>query len=302
VTSLNDRAASFLEGASRQKREIVTPEGVSLVVELADPGERITAFILDFLFSTLASIFLYLLLIPFALSGVTLTVALGIVLFIAFVIRNLYFIHFELAWRGATPGKHLLNLRVIDRRGGPLRPGAVIARNLTREIEIFLPIGLLNSLNGALWHGVLWERLSLIAWILLLAALPLFNRDRLRAGDLIAGTMVIAMPRRNLTRDLVDTDLEYRFTSQQLRAYGTFELQVLEELLRHPDAPDAKRVRREVCDKIRAKIGFPAPVQDANVDLFLSDFYTAERAFLEREQLFGRRRADKNDPGSSPRG
>jgi hypothetical protein len=27
--------------------------------------------------------------------------------------------------------------------------------------------------------------------------------------------------------------------------------------------------------------------------LFLRDFYTAQRAFLEREQLFGRPRADK---------
>jgi hypothetical protein len=29
------------------------------------------------------------------------------------------------------------------------------------------------------------------------------------------------------------------------------------------------------------------------VALFLRDFYTAERAFLEREQLYGKGRADK---------
>jgi hypothetical protein len=28
---------------------------------------------------------------------------------------------------------------------------------------------------------------------------------------------------------------------------------------------------------------------------FLRDFYTAERAFLEREQLFGKSRLDKHD-------
>jgi hypothetical protein len=177
----------------------------------------------------------------------------------------------------------------------------VVARNLTREVETFLPLGLLNSLNGMLGHGVLWERLSLLAWMLLLSALPLFNRDRLRAGDLIAGTMVIALPRHRLAKDLVESDIDYRFSAEQLRAYGAFELQVLEDLLPRPTSTEGRKLRREVCDKICAKIGFSTPVQDANVDLFLTDFYTAERAFLEREQLFGRRRADKNDAGTSPR-
>jgi uncharacterized RDD family membrane protein YckC len=295
MNSTHERASRFFEGGRRQRHDIVTPEGVTLTVELADAGERITAFMLDLLFWTIASLMIYLLLIPLVIGGLTFTVAVSIVFFIAFVIRNAYFIHFELAWRGTTPGKHLLGLCVVDRHGGPLTTGAVVARNLTREVEIFLPLGLLNSLGGSIGSGALWERLSLLAWMLLLTALPLFNRDRLRAGDLIAGTMVIALPRRRLAKDLVESDIEYRFTADQLRAYGTFELQVLEELLRHPGVPDARKLRREVCDKICAKIGFPDPVQDANVDLFLTDFYTAERAFLEREQLFGRRRIDKND-------
>ena len=62
-----------------------------------------------------------------------------------FVVRNLYFIHFELSWRGATPGKRIVGIRVIDRRGGPLLPAAVIARNLTREVEIFIPLRVLIS-------------------------------------------------------------------------------------------------------------------------------------------------------------
>ena len=63
--------------------------------------------------------------------------------------RNLYFIHFELSWHGATPGKRIVGIRVVDRRGGPLLPAAVIARNLTREIEIFIPLGVLISAAAA---------------------------------------------------------------------------------------------------------------------------------------------------------
>jgi hypothetical protein len=87
--------------------------------------------------------------------------------------------------------------------------------------------------------------------------------------------------------------VHFSFTEQQLRAYGAFELQVLEELLRRPDSADAHRVLNDVCDKICRRIGWTGPVPPNQVTLFLRDFYTAERAFLEREQLFGKGRADK---------
>lgn len=295
MISGHERASRFLEGESRSRREIVSPEGVSLPVEIADRGERLAAFALDFFFSTVATVAIYLIAMLSLLTGVSGAVAIGIGLFIAFFVRNFYFIHFELAWQGATPGKRLLGLRVIDRHGGPLLPAAVIARNLTREVETFLPLGLVNSLSGVVGAGAVSERLALVAWLLLLSALPFFNRDRLRAGDFIAGTMVIALPRRVLSSDLVEMNLHYTFTDRQLGFYGAFELQVLEELLRRPESDETTRICRDVCDKICRKIGYTAAIPERNTDLFLTDFYTAERAFLEREQLFGRPRADKED-------
>jgi hypothetical protein len=116
----------------------------------------------------------------------------------------------------------------------------------------------------------------------------------LRGGDLIAGTMVVVLPKRLLLADLVEHAGQYRFTDRQLDAYGAFELQVLEELLRHPDAPDAARVRRDVSDKICRKIDWRTPVPDQDTLVFLRDFYTAQRAYLEREQLYGKPRADKH--------
>jgi hypothetical protein len=129
--------------------------------------------------------------------------------------------------------------------------------------------------------------------MLFFALLPAINRDRMRGGDLIAGTVVIALPKRALSGDLVDGTLQFLFTEQQLRAYGAFELQVLEELLRRPDSPETQRVLNDVCDKICRRIIWTAPVPPNQVTRFLRDFYTAERAFLEREQLYGKGRADK---------
>jgi uncharacterized RDD family membrane protein YckC len=300
MTLAHERTTQFLEGARRERRQIVTPEGVPVTVELADYGERLVAFTLDLFIWLVLSVVLFMVII-FAIgttgSGL---IAISIALFIAFLVRNLYFVYFELAWRGATPGKRLVGLRVIDRAGGPLLPSAVVARNLTREIETFLPLGMLLTWGRTAEGSVVWENLAIAVWMLCFAALPFINRDRMRGGDLIAGTMVISLPKRLLSGDLVEKTAQFSFTEDQLRAYGAFELQVLEELLRHPDTPEATRVLAEVCDKICRKIGWTEPVAPPQVVPFLREFYTAERAFLEREQLYGKVRADKYaQPGKS---
>jgi uncharacterized RDD family membrane protein YckC len=289
VTSVHDRTAQFLDPLARRRREIVTPEGVVLHVELAEYGERVSAFLLDVVFLLALDVALFLLLLFAGGHTVDARVLLQLVLFAAFLIRNLYFIAFELAWQGVTPGKLIVGLRVIDRHGGPLLPAAVIARNLMRELEAFMPLQAVLS-AGALGPGV-WGRLALTAWLVLLALLPFFNRDRLRGGDLLAGTMVIAMPKRRLLDDLVAGAVDQSFTERELRAYGAFELQILEELLRRPENAETTELRREVCQRICRKIGRTAPVPPQETAAFLQRFYTAQRAFLEREQLYGRQSA-----------
>ena len=63
--------------------------------------------------------------------------------------------------------------------------------------------------------------------------------DHLRAGDLVAGTMVVKAPRRilppDLARDGVADAGAFLFTDDQLDAYGVHELQVLETVLRSRD-------------------------------------------------------------------
>ncbi|MBV8743462.1 MAG: RDD family protein [Xanthobacteraceae bacterium] len=288
-----DLATQFLHPNLRAQRQIITPEGVPLTVELASRSERTVAFVIDLAIWLLASIAVVVLLVLTPLRGLSGVVLVALLLFSAFIVRNLYFIHFELAWHGATPGKRMVGIRVIDRRGGPLLPAAVIARNLTREIEIFIPLGVLISAAAASASGQ-WEYLFLAAWLACFVALVFFNRDRMRAGDLIAGTIVIGMPRQPLLGDLSESTLRYTFSEARLQAYGALELQVLEELLRRPDAASDPGLFRDVCDRICRKIGWKETIPEADIITFLRDFYTAQRAHLEREQLFGRPRADKH--------
>jgi uncharacterized RDD family membrane protein YckC len=300
MTLTHERTTEFFEGARRERRQIITPEGVPVTVDLADYGERLVAFVLDLFIWMLLTLAIYVpVLGAIGASGGRL-IAISIALFIAFVIRNLYFVYFELAWRGSTPGKRLVGLRVIDRAGGPLLPSAVVARNLTREVETFLPLGVLLTWGKTAGGSLDWESLAIALWLLFFAALAFINRDRMRGGDLIAGTMVIWLSKRVLSSDLVEKAVRFAFTEQQLRTYGAFELQVLEELLRHSDKPESMRVLNEVFDKICRKIGWTVTVPPTEVAAFLREFYTAERAFLEREQLYGKVRADKfAQPGRS---
>jgi uncharacterized RDD family membrane protein YckC len=227
-----------------------------------------------------------------------------------FLLRIFYFPITELAWRGATPGKRILGLKVIDRQGGPLKPEAIVVRNLMREVEVFMPLTLMliPSLTG--FETI--AQLLVLLWVGIFTLMPLFNRDGLRVGDMVAGTLVITAPKAALLPDLTtrtqpalaflqdNPASPYRFTPAQLGHYGVYELQTLEAVLRRAEAGSIAG-RQEIAKRIRTKIGWPDAEQAAlapqNVDAtaFLQAFYAAQRAHLERRMLFGHRRKDKHD-------
>jgi uncharacterized RDD family membrane protein YckC len=156
-------------------RVMVTPEGVSLNVTVAAAGARAGALALDIVI-ILGLIFLV------TIAGLMLLWGLGVafdgnlenasgplqllaVLWIisVFLFRNAYFVYFELGDRAATWGKRAVGIRVAARDGGRLTAEAVIARNIVRDVELFLPLVFLTSgeASGSMtdltaWAGFLW--------------------------------------------------------------------------------------------------------------------------------------------------
>ena len=92
-----DRLGEIVEGARCRRKELTTPEGLLLDVWIAGKGERLVAFLLDLLFMLAATVGLYMLLAFMLLSDVNLAVGGTLILFASFLVRNMYFIHFELA-------------------------------------------------------------------------------------------------------------------------------------------------------------------------------------------------------------
>ena len=268
------------------RRAFITPEGVDLQLELGSAGSRAGAFLID------------LLLMNMILVGVTLTLLFmavpGIEKFLAilwligfFVLRNGWFSLFETGSRGATPGKRLIGLRVVARDGARLTGAAVVARNAMREIEIFLPLSFLAQQTAQGTADTFLVLFALI-WSGIFLFFPLFNRDRLRVGDLVAGTWVVRAGKAALSEDLVGSAHRVRrsFPESALSLYGIYELQMLEDVLRN-EQPDAIVT---VANTIRAKAGL---ADDGDHYGFLSDYYAALCARLEAGLLVGRRRESK---------
>ncbi|HYM17025.1 MAG TPA: RDD family protein [Micropepsaceae bacterium] len=272
-------------------RELITPEGIDLKLRLADMSERATAFFIDIaiMVGILVGGTLIVFLFALGLGRRSVEVIAIIWLLGSFFLRNFYFMAFELTPRAATPGKRALGLRVTTRNGGPLGFDAIFARNAMRELELFLPLSFL-SVYGREAGG--WGWFAGLIWCAVFVFFPLFNRDRLRVGDFIAGTWVIRAPKRSLELDLASPEQKdnFLFTRDEVDAYGIKELSVLEEVLRRKDPPTMEAVASRIRNKLKRGRAFGESDQQ-----FLEAYYRALRARLETRMLFGHRRRDKFD-------
>ncbi|MEO1489764.1 MAG: RDD family protein [Pseudomonadota bacterium] len=290
-------------------RTLITPEGIAVPITIASRGSRLGALVLDFLFLFLALILVQVVLslvaagvweeiISLDESEFTGAIEFVIIVFILFLFfaRYGYFLSMELGPRGATWGKRIVGIRIAARDGGRLTPEAVIARNLVRDIELFFPLVLLlvapsGEMGAFGLAGMIWFAIFML--------FPFFNKDSLRAGDIIAGTWVVEAPRLKLADTLSTqgaaaakgasevTGARYDFGAAELSVYGERELQTLERMLREDNAESLAAVHGTIC----RKIGWDPGAGDERA--FLEAFYAQLRAKLENDMRFGKRKADK---------
>lgn len=291
------------ERRAREAREgkwlrIVPPEGVPIAFRLAGIGGRLGAQLLDLLVTFLGAIALVIAL-AYAVDVRESTFgALAALIF--FLVRTPYYVITELLFDGRTLAKRWLGLRTVSRDGRSLRAYQIVVRNLMREIEFFAPI--IYAFAGSQLGT--WVSLLALGWIVVLILVPVFSPLNQRLGDIVAGTAVIEEPKVALLTDMSrsargETAERFPFTTAQLDAYGAYELQVLERLLRPGPAetPEARRRRHatmvDVTGRIATKIGYNERIEARDAEAFLQAFYRAQRAYLENRKLFGEARADK---------
>lgn len=274
---------------------ITSPEGIQLRFDRATAGERLVAITVDLVLMSLVMF----------VGGLVLwfVFGMGAALLASFLVRQGWFVWFETRWNGRTPGKRMVGLRVIRADGGPMTVETVLARNLTREVELFLPLAVVASPDVLFPDHTGLVRVLAALWILLLLFFPLTNPHRVRIGDLLAGTRVVVTPRFELARDLADAarsrtapaapPAEFQFSRAQLSIYGEHELSVLEDILRKVKKARGDEALIAVSDAICRRIGWDREAIADRHGAFLSAFYRAQRQHLEQQLLLGRRRLRK---------
>lgn len=229
---------------------IQTPEGIVFSYPLAGPIVRCFAWAVDFvLIGALAAGASLLSLLASVLSF---DFALALAILCYFSISVGYGVMAEWLWRGQTPGKRMMGLRVMDVHGLKLQFHQVLMRNLLRFVDM---------LPGFYAVG---------------GAACLLNRRAQRLGDLAANTVVVHLP-RHAEPDL-DQLLAGKFNSlrQHPHLEGRLRQRVspaearlaLQALVRRDELEPTARVQlfAELADHLKSLVTFPPESIEAMPD------------------------------------
>jgi uncharacterized RDD family membrane protein YckC len=244
-----------------------TPESVELEFILAGLGNRIYALIIDYLIWSF-TLLLILITWAFLINKITWlqsdpirqwTSAIQILMLFAVYIG--YFICFETLWRGQTPGKRYVKIRVIREDGRNVGIQQSILRSLLRPIDDLFCLGFL---------------------------LILFTAQEKRLGDWVAGTISIqegqTVTKQQITLSPAASDLAVRFIETgKIAAITTDEFATIRKYLYRYPALDPAR-RNEVSDRLSHQL--LNRIELANKPLTIDSHLTIEAIYLAYQQQF----------------
>lgn len=203
--------------------EVETPEHVRFRFHVAGPARRAWAYVIDWIIRLLTFAAIQIVVLVATGTHVRMGKAIfsGTALLSLFLIEWGYFVLFEAAWNGTTPGKRLLKLRVVKAGGYPLSFADAVLRNLLRTAD-FLPVGYLLGVLVMSWDS----RFA-------------------RLGDRAAGTMVVI---EDPVRVAPSITLDPPATAAELDSFphrvvlSLPEREAIELLLRRRDLSPARRI------------------------------------------------------------
>ena len=178
-------------------------EGIEIRLRMAGPMLRASAYLIDFM---VRGAVLLVAGIVFAIAGgeVGGKVAAGLGMLAWFLLDWFYPVLFEAGRRGATPGKRVMGLRVVQASGSPITMGQAVIRNFLRFID------------GMPFFTYLFGLTSCMA-----------TQRFQRLGDLAAGTVVIyeRLPKVEFTGAELNQDpmpIPMGLTADEMRGLAMF--------------------------------------------------------------------------------
>lgn len=224
--------------------DVRTPESIAFRYELAGLGSRCLAVCIDLViqFAILAAILWGLYYVgsrqenrPISPHDDDLarSFAIGLIVFVIFMIFYGYHILFEAFWNGQTPGKKMIGIRVVRDGGYPLDFGGAFLRNLVRIAEETLGFYTLAVIS------------------------TLISPENKRIGDYAAGTIVVRESRLAKPPTLRDA-----LAAGEMRSSGAYltddERDVIARFLERRASLDTNR-RFELATALAARFRDRAP-------------------------------------------
>lgn len=241
-----------------------TPERVSLSLDVAGLGTRVLAYLVDLfiVFLFWVTVLLVYSLFGDALKEVqALSGGMQLLLGLATILTSWgYDVLFETLWRGQSPGKRVVGLRVVKADGSPVGFVEAAIRNLARLADVFPALYTTGALCVAL------------------------TPRHQRLGDLLAGTLVVKERAYDLSRysglatAAAPSAPVAAAAARVARGLEHQELErVLDFLARREDIDAEARVRiaRKIAAVFAARAGAPPPA-DAEAESFLEALARAQ--------------------------
>jgi uncharacterized RDD family membrane protein YckC len=256
-----------------------TPENVQVQYEPAGLGTRFIAWFVDQVIVWVGTVLVIILLIIAGVSFVSALADIGdsesrdemeaIMYFVGMMMLIwslgswVYFGGSELLLRGQTVGKRVCKIRVIKANGFQLDAGSILVRTFFRVVDHLPPM-----------------------WLF-----PLISRLHQRAGDMVAGTIVVNdsitsfSPVRTELGTRTAGEAEFRFDASKLKLLSANDFQAVERILeRLPTlTPDAKlELLLVYTSQIAKKLSIdPPPIPQQQ--RFLEDLFAAELRRQDRQ-------------------
>ncbi len=113
---------------------VQTPEGIEFNLYPAGILIRICSYMIDLVIQALLSFVL----VMFLAGTVVELFGTWLLFLYAFLLLWFYHVFFELCFKGQSPGKKIMGIRVVRSNGSPVNPGASFVRNLLRFADTFM--------------------------------------------------------------------------------------------------------------------------------------------------------------------
>lgn len=264
---------------SDERVSFETPEDLALTFELAGPGSRAAAALIDYL--VIGSVIVALLAVLMGAGVLAFSFrdlfnpdaieelggfAIAVVVAAVFAVNLLYFVAGEQFFSGRSLGKQLFDLRVVRDGGYAVSFSASLVRNVLRIVDI---------LPGTYFVGFFSVLLS---------------KERRRLGDFVAGTLVVRdtvaeKPVRRFEGVRYSSLAERQFVlgREQMSALGPDALVLLEgyfDRAEKLDQANAAALAKTIATGLSARMGVAFDGDETKARALLEETYLALREFL----------------------